>query len=94
MSLVKGNAQFLFLCNTLKSQTSWVCNTFPWITQKNLNCKHILLIETDRCCNFKLYENTCLKKKQLLIIIIIIIILFLLIIIVVIIVIIILLLLL
>ena len=73
MSLVKGNAQFLFLCNTLKSQTSWVCNTFPWITQKNLNCKHILLIETDHCCNFKLYENTYFKKKQLLIIIIIVI---------------------
>ena len=33
---IKGNAQFLFLCNAQKSGTSRVCITFPQITQKIL----------------------------------------------------------
>ena len=33
---IKGNAQFLFLCNPPKSGASWVCITYPQTTQKIL----------------------------------------------------------
>ena len=42
---VKGNAQFLFLCNRQKSGASQVCIRFPQITQKILTKDMFHLME-------------------------------------------------
>ena len=62
--LVKGNAQFIFLCNPRKSGASRVCITFLQITQQILTIRYISLDGTDHWISMLSTSIHCKKNNH------------------------------